>query len=90
MRGNSVVLIILHGNKLTELVTSLKSMVFFKLYPETQKAVALKCFLFFDQIRFESLVKAMHTLLRKRHTHAERHSFVYIFTGTPVFLKPQV
>ena len=39
-----MILIILHRNKLAELVTSLKNMVVFKLYPKTHKAVVLDIF----------------------------------------------
>lgn len=67
IKGNGMVLIILHENKLAELVTSLKSMVVFKLYSKTRKAVVLDIF-FGDRgnlIAFENIMKALNTLARK-------------------------
>lgn len=66
-KGNGMVLIILHETKLAELVTSLKSMVVFKLYSKTHKAVILDIF-FGDReysIPFENIMKALNTLARK-------------------------
>lgn len=39
-----MVLIIIHGNKLEELVTSLKGIVGFRLYSKTHNAVVLNIF----------------------------------------------
>lgn len=41
-----MMLIILNGNKLAELVTSVKNVVFCRLYPQTQKALLLNFFFF--------------------------------------------
>lgn len=65
-----MMLIILNGNKLAELVTSEKNVVFSRLYPQTQKALLLNFFFFFAS--FKCLVKIMHSPLRKcTHMHRD-------------------
>lgn len=64
-----MLLLILPGNKLAGLVTLLKSMVVFKLYSKTHKAVALNIFL--DQIPFESLLKTGYSPQKNAHIYIE-------------------
>lgn len=67
VKGNGMLLIILHENKLVKLVTSLKNMVVFKLCSKTHKTVVLDIAFGVrgNLIPFENIMKAMNTLARK-------------------------